>query len=166
MSEPRITQMDHPGIGGTVNFAGGGERTYSVGATVLYGDYSDGAIVGPYDNGDVPVRQARQQCYTLEENRDDDDATHRNDNPIFGGGGFHGQFTLSDCAALCWDNSNKDAVGRRCVAFEWSDSGNELGDSVTKNCALAWSCTHTKYWGGGSVFVLGGPVACEGSNCP
>ena len=39
MSEPRIIQMDHPGLGGTVNFAGGGERTYSVGATVLYGDY-------------------------------------------------------------------------------------------------------------------------------
>jgi hypothetical protein len=25
--------MDHPGIGGTVTFSGGGSRTYSVGAT-------------------------------------------------------------------------------------------------------------------------------------
>ena len=26
--------------------------------------------------------------------------------------------------------------------------------------AMAWSCTHTRYWGGGSVFVLDGPVSC------
>ena len=35
MIEPRITQMDHPGIGGTVTFSGGGLRTYSVGAKVM-----------------------------------------------------------------------------------------------------------------------------------
>jgi hypothetical protein len=29
--------MDHPGLGGSVTFAGGGSRTYSVAATVLYG---------------------------------------------------------------------------------------------------------------------------------
>ena len=31
--------MDHPGLGGTVTFTGGGPRVYSVGATVLYGDF-------------------------------------------------------------------------------------------------------------------------------
>jgi hypothetical protein len=126
----------------------------------LLGVYGASCQGGAAAAGGIPERQSDQQCYTTEDNRLAADSSHRNDNPIFEGGGFHGVFTLQDCADLCWHTQTLDSHGRRCVAFEWSDGGDEQSDETTRNCAMAWSCTHTRYWGGGSVFVLDGPVSC------
>jgi hypothetical protein len=67
----------------------------------------------------IPFRQGKQQCFTVESERVEADTNHRNDNPIFGGGGFSGVWTLERCAAECMSMHNKDPHGRRCVAFEW-----------------------------------------------
>jgi len=93
------------------------------------------------------TRNARAQCYVEQTEYSGD----RLDNPIFEGGGFIGSMTLSECLEQC--GSRTDSKGRSCVAVEWSDGGNAQSDSTKKNCALAWGCDYTKYWGGGSVFM-------------
>jgi len=100
----------------------------------------------------IPSRQARRQCFTTRAlaNQPGD----RIDNPVFGAGGFHSSTTLQNCVNICAHHQTLDNRGRRCVAIEWSDQGRSLPSSAQRNCALAWSCTHTQSWGGGSVFVL------------
>jgi len=93
------------------------------------------------------TRNARAQCYVEQTEYSGD----RLDNPIFEGGGFIGSMTLSECLEQC--GSRTDSKGRSCVAVEWSDGGAVQSDSTKKNCALAWGCDYTKYWGGGSVFM-------------
>lgn len=73
----------------------------------------------------------------------------RHNNPIFGGGGFIGRYTGSDCARLCDDTSNRDGYGRRCVAFEHKSQD----FNAEADCALAWGCDETKHWSGGRTYI-------------
>jgi len=95
------------------------------------------------------ARIPNSQCFvTSDEAIYDGDRT---DNPIFGGGGFIGSKTLQECADAC--DTRSDEPGRPCVAFEWSDYGNNPASNARRQCALAWGCSSTSGWGGGSVFM-------------
>ena len=56
--------------------------------------------------------------------------------------------TGDECKNKCEDDSNVDAHGRRCVAYEHSSQN----PARMAKCALAWACESVKRWRGGSTY--------------
>jgi hypothetical protein len=108
-----------------------------------------GLFVKQVFGDEYSARMSEKQCFVSS-----DETIYSEDreaNPIFGGGGFIGSLTLDGCKQAC--DNNLDSHDRPCVAFEWSDGGDDLSATDLRNCALAWGCSSTGDWDGGSVFM-------------
>jgi len=113
----------------------------------VFGDPIHGVAKTCYCRRSTPeyVKHGKSQCYANAAPNNGDSR----DNPIFGGGGFIGQMTGTECEAQCNDPSNVDEHGRECVAFEHSSQNYD----AVANCALAWACDYTKSWNGGAAYI-------------
>jgi len=94
-------------------------------------------------------RKVRKQCYVDKKPYPDD----LPGNPVFGGTGFAGSFTLGECKAEC-EKGLKDSRGRPCIGIEWSDRTLDWAADVKRNCALLWGCDTLAGNPSGSVYLL------------
>jgi len=94
----------------------------------------------PNPVGPTYEKHGKSQCFTRNTRYPGDQA----DNPIF----WSMVGTAVACKSKCDDPNTMDSRGRRCVAFEHSSQD----PYAVANCAFAWDCSETRFWGGGIVY--------------